>query len=97
MFHLEKFGIGLPGFRNANSDRFESHHLGCYLDRQFHLDQVFGGCRCIVEFSNRGYGGCFWPRHRYTRPDRTHFSFQGFGTGDHSRSHQIRWDLHHRV
>ena len=97
MFHLEKFGIGLPGFRDANSDRFESHHLGCYLDRQFHLDQFTRGSRCILEFSDGGFGRCLWPRHRYRLPDRTHLSFQWFGPGDHYRSHQIRWDLHHHV
>ena len=97
MFHLEKFGIGLPGFRDANSDRFESHHLGCYLDNQFHLDQFTSGSRCILGLSDGGFGGCLGPRHRYRRPDRTHSSFEWFGPGDHSRSHQVRWDLHHHV
>ena len=84
---VEKFGIGHQGFRDANSDGFESHHLGCYPGRQFHLDQFISGSRSTLELSNRRFGGCLWPRHRYRRPDRTHFSFQGFGTGDHSRSH----------
>ena len=53
---VEKFGIGLPGFRDANCDRFESNHLGGDLDNQFHLDQFTSGSGSTPELSNRGFG-----------------------------------------